>query len=63
MWASVVDLLAVGLVRVGEECTRNRPGYGAPHTVRIHSNCTLVLADVRAYANPSGAVVVLGSRH
>ncbi|GAA1291751.1 hypothetical protein [Saccharothrix xinjiangensis] len=59
----IVDLLAAGLVRAGEEFTWNRPGRGARHTARIHSNGTLVLADGRAYANPSGAVVALGGRH
>ncbi|WP_153278084.1 restriction system modified-DNA reader domain-containing protein [Saccharothrix syringae] len=59
----IVDLLAAGLVRVGEEFTWNRPGRGARHTARIHSDGTLVLADGRAYANPSGAAIALGGRN
>jgi hypothetical protein len=59
----IVDLLAAGLLRAGQEFIWDRPGHGARHTARIHSDGTLVLADGRAHANPSGALAALGARH
>lgn len=59
----IMDLLAAGLVRAGEEFTWDRPARGARHTARIHPDGTLVLADGRAYANPSGALTALGGNH
>lgn len=59
----ITDLLATRLVRAGEEFLWNRPGHGARHTARIHPDGTLVLADGRAYTNPSGALTALGGRH
>ncbi|MEV8438798.1 hypothetical protein AB0425_15600 [Actinosynnema sp. NPDC051121] len=52
--------LATGLLHAGEEFIRDRPGRGARHTARIRSAGTLVLADGRAYGNPSGALTALG---
>lgn len=59
----ISDLLAAGLVRAGEEFTWDRPGRGARHTARIHPDGALVLADGRAYLNPSGALTALGGNH
>lgn len=59
----LADLLAAGLVHVGEQFIWNRPGRGARHTARIHSGGTLVLADGRVYVNPSGALTALGGKH
>ncbi|MFD7655362.1 hypothetical protein ACFV4N_15435 [Actinosynnema sp. NPDC059797] len=59
----ITDLLATRLIRAGEEFLWNRPGHGARHTARIHADGTLVLADGRAYTNPSGALTALGGRH
>jgi hypothetical protein len=59
----ITDLLDAGLVRAGEEFTWDRPARGARHTARIHSDGALVLADGRAYANPSGALTALGGKH
>jgi hypothetical protein len=58
----LVDLLATGLIRTDEEFIWDRPGHGARHTARIHSDGTLVLADGRAYVNPSGALTALGGK-
>jgi len=59
----LVDLLVTGLLHTGEEFIWDRPGRGARHTARIHSDGTLVLADGRAYTNPSGALSALGGQH
>ncbi|WP_091373278.1 restriction system modified-DNA reader domain-containing protein [Actinokineospora alba] len=59
----IYDLLAAGLVRAGEKFTWDRPGRGARHTAKIHPDGTLILADGRAYANPSGALTALGGKH
>ncbi|MFT7837746.1 hypothetical protein Q5530_16550 [Saccharothrix sp. BKS2] len=59
----LTDLLTARLLRAGEEFMWNRPGHGARHTARIHSDGTLVLADGRAYANPSGALIALGGKN
>ncbi len=61
---ALADLLAAGLLYEGEEFIWDLPGRGARHTARIRSDGTLVLADGRAYANPSGALTALaGSFH
>lgn len=59
----LMDLLTAGLVHAGEEFIWDRPVRGARHTARIHSHGTLVLADGRAYLNPSGALTALGGKH
>jgi hypothetical protein len=59
----LVDLLSADLIRVDEEFVWDRPGYGARHTAHIHSDGVLVLADGRAYANPSGALTALGGKN
>lgn len=59
----ITDLLSARLVHAGEEFLWNRPGRGARHTARIHPDGTLVLADGRAYTNPSGALAALGGSH
>jgi hypothetical protein len=59
----LVDLLATGLIRAGEEFSWYRPGRGARHIAHVHSDGTLVIADGRAYVNPSGALAALGGNH
>lgn len=59
----LAGLLAAGLTRAGEEFLWDRPGRGARHIARIHADGTLVLADGRAYATPSGALTALGGKH
>jgi hypothetical protein len=59
----LVDLLATGLLHEGEEFVWDRPVRGARHTARIHRHGTLVLADGRAYVNPSGALAALGGKN
>ncbi|MDU0294154.1 hypothetical protein [Saccharothrix longispora] len=58
----LVDLLAARLLHAGEEFIWDRPGHGARHIARIHSDGILVLADGRAYHNPSGALTALGGK-
>jgi hypothetical protein len=61
-WASggVGDLLDAGLVKAGDELVWNRRNHGVRHTARIRTDGSLVLADGRVYANPSGATAALG---
>ncbi len=59
----LVDLLTAGLTRPGEEFLWDRPGRGARHTARIQPDGTLLLADGRIYANPSGAITALGGKN
>ncbi|MGW4115253.1 restriction system modified-DNA reader domain-containing protein [Actinosynnema sp. NPDC004786] len=58
----LVDLLAAGLIHAGEEFVWDRPARGARHTARIRSDGTLVIADGRAYVNPSGPMTALGDK-
>jgi hypothetical protein len=64
-WASggVGDLLDAGLVKPGDELVWNRRNHGVRHTARIRIDGTLILADGRVYANPSGATTALGGNH
>jgi hypothetical protein len=64
-WASggVGDLLDADLVKAGDELVWHRRNQGVRHTARIRIDGTLVLADGRVYANPSGATTALGGNH
>ena len=59
----VAELLDAGLVTAGEELVWNRPRLGARHTASIRGDGTLILADGRVYANPTGATTALGGNH
>jgi hypothetical protein len=59
----VGDLLDAGLVKPGDELVWNRRNHGVRHTARIRIDGTLILADGRVYANPSGATTALGGNH
>jgi hypothetical protein len=60
---ALADLLDAGLVKPGEELVWDRRNLGVRHTARVHIDGTLVLADGRVYANPSGATTALGGNH
>jgi RAMA domain-containing protein len=64
-WArgGIGELLDAGLVTAGDELVWNRRNLGVAHTARIRADGTLVLADGRVYANPSGATTALGGNH
>jgi hypothetical protein len=64
-WArgGVVDLLDAGLVKPGDELVWDRRNHGVRHTARLLADGTLILADGRVYANPSGATTALGGNH
>lgn len=64
-WArgGVAELLDAGLVAVGDELVWIRRNLGVRHTARIRVDGALVLADGRAYGNPSGATTALGGNH
>ncbi|PWW53130.1 hypothetical protein DFQ13_116120 [Actinokineospora spheciospongiae] len=59
----IVDLLAAGLVRPGDEFCWDRPALGVCHTARINPDGRLRLADGQSYRNPSGATTALGGNH
>ena len=59
----IVDLLAAGLVRPGDEFCWDRPALGVCHTARIIPDGRLRLEDGRTYRNPSGATTALGGNH
>jgi hypothetical protein len=56
-------LLDAGLVSPGEEVVWYRRHHGVRHPARIHSDGTLLLADGRVCANPTGATTALGGHH
>jgi hypothetical protein len=60
---SLADLLDAGLVASGEEVVWSRRNVGVRHTARIQRDGTLLLADGRLFANPSGATTALGGKH
>lgn len=64
-WAhgGVAELLEAGLVKMGDNVVWNRRNLGIRHTARICVDGTLILADGRRYANPSGATTALGGNH
>jgi hypothetical protein len=64
-WArgGITELLDAGMITVGEEVVWNRPNLGVRHIARIRGDGTLILADGRVYANPSGATTALGGNH
>ena len=64
-WArgGLAELLEAGLIKMGDEVVWNRRNLGVRHTARICINGTLILADGRVYANPSGATTALGGNH
>ncbi|MEC3974951.1 hypothetical protein [Amycolatopsis sp. H20-H5] len=64
-WArgGIADLLDAGVVTAGEELVWDRRNVGVRHTARIRIDGSLVLADGRVYANPSGATTALGGNH
>jgi hypothetical protein len=64
-WArgGIADLLDAGLVTSGEEVVWSRRNLGVRHTARIQRDGTLLLADGRLFANPSGATTALGGNH
>jgi Restriction Enzyme Adenine Methylase Associated len=64
-WArgGLAELLEAGLIKMGDEVVWNRRNLGVRHTARICINGTLILADGRTYANPSGATTALGGNH
>jgi hypothetical protein len=64
-WArgGLAELLDAGLVKMGDEVVWTRPSLGVRHTARICVDGTLILADGRVYANPSGATTALGGNH
>jgi hypothetical protein len=57
------ELLDAGLVAAGDELVWTRRNLGARHTARVRVDGALVLADGRAYANPSGATTALGGNN
>jgi len=59
----VAELLDAGVVTAGEELVWDRRNLGVRHTVHIRADGSLVLADGRVYANPSGATTALGGNH
>jgi len=59
----IVDLLAAGLVRPGDEFCWDRPALGVCHTARVVPDGRLRLEDGRTYRNPSGATTALGGNH
>ncbi|EWM12022.1 hypothetical protein KUTG_02326 [Kutzneria sp. 744] len=59
----VIELLDAGMVTAGDEVVWHRRNLGVCHTARIRADGALVVADGRAYANPSGATTALGGNH
>jgi hypothetical protein len=61
-WAQggVAELLDAGLVTAGDELVWDRRRLCVRHTARIRIDGALVLADGRAYANPTSATNALG---
>jgi hypothetical protein len=57
------ELLDAGLVTAGDELVWDRRNLGVRHTARVRDDGTLILADGRVYANPSGATTALGGNH
>lgn len=62
-YGGVSDLLEAGLVNAGEELVWYRRTHGVRHTACIGSDGTLILADGRVCANPTGATTALGGHH
>jgi RAMA domain-containing protein len=64
-WArgGVAELLEAGLLTMGDVVVWNRRNLGVRHTARICVDGTLILADGRFYASPSGATTALSGSH
>lgn len=59
----VAELLEAGLLKMGDVVVWNRRNLGVRHTARVCVDGTLILANGRFYASPSGATTALGGRH